>query len=205
MIKLKDVNLSFGDKKILNNLNINIKPGDKVLLNQKSGYGKTTLIKSLMGFNMLDSGEITVNHKIVNHSNIDKIRQEIFYLDQDITLPEQKTNELIFEILEYRGNKNKDINYDIDALLNEFHLNQDILNKNIKELSGGERQRVGLIIGIILNRPIWLLDEPTSALDKELKDVVKDRINKMDITALIISHDPCWTGLPTMAWRETSE
>ena len=201
MISFRNVNLSFDDNKIINNLNLNIKEGDKFLLNQKSGCGKTTLIKTIMGFTEPDSGTITINKNIINHNNINKIRADIFYLDQDVTLPELRIKDLFNEIQNYKYNKNIYKNFDLNRLISEFQLDKDILEKNIKKLSGGERQRVGLIIGILLNRPIWLLDEPTSALDDDLKYFVKKRVESLKKTVLIISHDNCWNNIPVLEWR----
>ena len=67
-----------------------------------------------------------------------------------------------------------------------------LLEQNIKDLSGGERQRVGLLIGFLLDRPVWLLDEPTSALDDAMKRKVSKFILGQDKTIVIISHDDVW-------------
>lgn len=196
MIRWEKASLSFKDIALFNNLDFFIKSGEKVLLSNKSGSGKTTLLKTALGLVPLDSGLIFVNNLKLTPHNIERIRASVFYLDQDITLPELNTEELLKEIFLYKENRDKTLDrvYLLE-LLNKLQLKPDILNKNINELSGGERQRVGLIIGMLLKRPIWLLDEPTSALDKELKEIVTSIIISLPITAIIISHDSCWNLL----------
>lgn len=198
MIKWDKANLSFKDKQLFKDMYFTVKPGEKILISNKSGSGKTTLLKTVLGLVKLDSGLIFVNEKQITPDNIDQIRGLIFYMDQDVTLPEIKVDELLEEIFLYKENRYKTLDRDIlIELLTKLQLKTDILQKNIKELSGGERQRIGLIIGLLLNRPIWLLDEPTSALDKDLKEIVTSYISTLPITAIIVSHDSCWNILKT--------
>ncbi len=198
MIKWEKANLSFKDRQVFDNLDFFVESGEKILISNKSGSGKTTLLKTALGLVKLDSGFISINDKKITPSQIDSIRSSIFYLDQDVTLPEMEVNELIREIFLYRENRNKELDKNrLFDLLRQLQLRPEILVKNIKELSGGERQRIGLIIGLLLNRPIWLLDEPTSALDKELKAIVTNIVRTLPITAIVVSHDNCWNTLKT--------
>lgn len=201
MISWENSCLQFQNKELFKNLNIKIEKNEKVILNSKSGSGKTTLIKTAIGLSKLDSGRVTIDNIELKPENLNDIRKKIFYLDQDVSLPELTLSTLLDEIFCYKLNKG--LQYSKKKLLehlNTFELNEEILNKNIKELSGGERQRVGIIIGLLLNRPIWLLDEPTSALDKTLKEKVKDTILSLPITAIVISHDSCWNTLKALNW-----
>lgn len=201
MISWYKSNLKFNEKVIFNNLNLTIGRNEKVLLSSKSGSGKTTLMKTAIGLSKLDSGKITIDGSVLTPENLNDIRKKIFYLDQDVSLPELTLSTLLEEIFSYKLNKG--VIYSKKKLLEHlktFELHEEILNKNIKELSGGERQRVGIIIGLLLNRPIWLLDEPTSALDKKLKEKVKDTILSLPITAIVISHDSCWNTLKALNW-----
>lgn len=198
MIKWEKANLSFKGKQVFDDLDFFVKSGEKILINNRSGSGKTTLLKTALGLVTLDSGFISINGENITPSRINNIRGSIFYLDQDVTLPELEINTLLEEIFLYRENRDKVLDKTklLDLLLH-LQLQPEILNKNIKELSGGERQRIGLIIGLLLNRPIWLLDEPTSALDKELKDIVTDIVHSLPITAIVVSHDSCWNVFKT--------
>lgn len=196
MIRWINADLTLGDKQIFINKDLYVSPMSKLLLRDKSGSGKTTLLKTALGLVQLDSGEIHINGKQVTASNIDRIRADIFYIDQDVTLPELQVELLINEIFSYKANKDKYYSTeDLTELLDLFQLKNKILNNNIRELSGGERQRIALIIGLLLKKPIWFLDEPTSAMDSELRKIVVDKILLQSITAIVVSHDSCWNIL----------
>ena len=84
----------------------------------------------------------------------------------------------------------------INRHLTFLELSAKVLQKRTRELSGGERQRIGLLIGFLLNRTIWLLDEPTSALDDVMKKRIAAHILSLKKTVVIISHDHCWQDNP---------
>ncbi len=137
-----------------------------------------------------------VDGLLLKHNNINEIREKIFYLDQDVSLPELKIIDMLESLFQYKFNRKKSFNMTlIKELLKEFELKEDILNNNVSELSGGERQRLGIIVGLLLDRPIWLLDEPTSALDHKLKNKVVKNIIKLSHTIIVISHDKCWQDM----------
>ncbi|NLK62165.1 MAG: ABC transporter ATP-binding protein [Fusobacteria bacterium] len=193
MIEFKNLNLKFNDKIIFENFNYKIEKNDKILLNGKSGTGKTTLFRIICGFESVNSGEILYNNEILSHKNIHKIRNKIAYISQDVDLSNDTVSNILHEIYSYRGNKN--LEYDeikIKKLLKEFLLEEDTLNKNVRDLSGGERQRLGIIISILLDREIYLLDEITSGLDETLKFKIIDYFLNSDKTILAISHDTHW-------------
>ena len=193
MLRWDNANLSFNNKKIFNNLNFTVERDTKILITNRSGSGKSTLIKTALGLTELDSGAVFINNQPLNPHNIEDIRNTVFYLDQDVTLPELNVNELIEKIFQYKGNRHLVLdNNELMDLLKDFKLEAETLRKNIKELSGGERQRIGLILGILLKRAVWVLDEPTSALDPELKELVVRKVINTKCTAIIVSHDNCW-------------
>lgn len=173
-----------------------------MLIKNRSGSGKTTLFKTALGITEISSGDIIVDRIKLTPEDINHVRSKIFYLDQDVNLPELTVDELLKEVYHYKSNRDKKLNRDyLSELFDMFKLDESHLYTNTRELSGGERQRVGLIIGFLLKRPLWLLDEPTSALDQELKDLVASEVSKLDTTALIISHDSCWDSYKTISWE----
>jgi len=179
-------------KKNFSNLNFWVQENEKVLISGKSGIGKSTLFKVLLGFETVDRGSVLFNKYKIAKEHIKTIRQQIFYLSQDIDLQNEKLKNLLDQIFEQNLNKNR-----IDQLtelLSLLELNNKILEQTTNELSGGERQRIGLLICFILNRPVWLLDEPTSALDNTMKKKIADYVLKQDKTVVIISHDAVWTA-----------
>ena len=148
------------------------------------------MFKLLLGFGTIDKGEVIFNGHKISKAHITGIREQIFYLSQDIDLRDGIINNLINEIL--RANSIKYKNDKLNELLNFLDLNIEILEQKVKDLSGGERQRIGLLICFLLDRPVWLLDEPTSALDDVMKKKIADFILDQEKTIIIISHDSVW-------------
>lgn len=193
MIKIKDIDLSFGEKQIFSNLSITINRGEKVLLKAPSGKGKSSLLKILMGFIVPDSGDVQIADKCLCSQNIKEIRSRIAYLPQELSFPKMKVEEFIKNVLDYESNRA--IPYqvkEIGKMLDSLSLPQDILSQDTTLLSGGEKQRVGILIMQLLNREIFLLDEITSALNIELKEFIASYFLKMDKTIIVVSHDEVW-------------
>jgi len=191
MIKFKSVYLKRNNKEIFSNLDFFVQKNEKVLIQGKSGIGKTTLFKILLGFETIDSGKVLFNDFEILKDTIKKIRRQIFYLSQDIDLKNEKLSSLLDEILVQNG---IDIlkRTHLRELMSFLDLNKKLLSQTIKELSGGERQRIGLLICFLLDRPVWLLDEPTSALDDRMKKKIADYVIKQEKTIVLISHDDVW-------------
>jgi len=172
-------------------LDFSVQKNEKTLIKGKSGIGKTTLFKILLGFEPIDKGRVSFNGLDIVKEHIKDIRQQIFYLSQDIDLKNEKVKTLLDEIWKHNLLKILD-NTRFPVLMNFLDLNEIILNQSVKELSGGERQRIGLFIGFLLDRPVWLLDEPTSSLDEKMKNKIMDYILGLEKTIIIISHDDVW-------------
>ncbi|MFH2057375.1 MAG: ATP-binding cassette domain-containing protein [Pseudomonadota bacterium] len=190
MILLDSISLVYNQKQLFYNKTMQVDKNEKRLLQGKSGVGKTSLLKLILGFESLDSGMIFVNQDPVDPVHIKKIRKQIFYLSQDIDLKKGMVLNFLEELLTNAG-KTVD-SYQLDDWLSFLDLDKKILNQDSADLSGGERQRLGLVIGFLLDRPIWLLDEPTSALDQEMKEKVVQKILTMEKTMIIVSHDDIW-------------
>lgn len=193
MIQFKNISLSFNNKIVFENFNLEIRQGEKLLLRAQSGKGKSTLLKLLLGFQKPDSGEILFNDKVLKKENLLYFRKNISYVSQDVNLTNKKVWDLITEIFSYKYNRHIEITKNkVLGIVKYFKLPENVFEKEVSELSGGERQRLGLIICILLDRPVWLLDEVASGLDKDMKDIVVDYVLKQNKTILIISHDKIW-------------
>ena len=194
MIQFKEISLAFGDQVVFADFNLNIAEGEKVLLRAASGRGKSTLFKLLLGFQRSDQGEILFKGRRLDRNNLCYFRRNIAYVSQDVDLRNLKVWDLINEIFDYKYNRTISITKEkVMELIDFFLLPADLITKEVGQLSGGERQRLGLIICIMLNRPVWLLDEITTGLDQESKKVLVNYVLKQHKTVLIISHDQIWS------------
>lgn len=190
MIEFKDIDISFKDKIVLNNFNLSINKGEKILISGVSGKGKSTLLKLLLGFNIPNSGNIFVDNLELNEKNITAIRKKIGYIPQSTPFLNIKIEKLIQTIFNYKENLKTKLDKNLFIkTLEEFSLDKSVLSKNINQLSGGEKQRLAFVITILLDRDIWILDEITSSLDQEMKEKVVNYILNTNKTVILVSHD----------------
>lgn len=182
------------DLTILNNVNLNIKSGQKIALVGASGGGKSTIVKLLLRFYALKAGNITIDEKPITDYNLLQLRQNIGIVPQDVILFGGSIRENIAygkqtateaEIMRAAEQANA------WEFINSFPEGLDtIVGERGVQLSGGQRQRVAIARAILKNPAILLLDEATSALDAESERVVQDALNKLmeGRTSIIIAH-----------------
>ena len=196
-IVFKGVYHKYKDQLVLENIDIHIEKGEKVAFVGQIGSGKTTLIKLLLGFQILNMGKITIGDMDVNHISNTQLRENIFYIPQKPKL----FNRTLYENITY-GIEKKPSKESILLLLDDLKL-QDIrsvfeskMDRSVgvegNELSGGQRQIVWLLRAFYRQAPVLVLDEPTAALDPATKILVMDVIKRINIgkTVIIVSHDP---------------
>lgn len=191
IIRFENVSLTYGEKEIMKNFSLQVDEGEKILITGKSGKGKSTLLRLLLGFSKQDTGNIYCREKSIEHLDFYETRQMFAYVNQDVTLRQGKVTEVLGEIAKFSGNHfGGELNKDLCEWL-EFE--NELLQKDTTQLSGGERQRLGIIIAIMLQRPVFLLDEVTSALDEGLKRKVVRFFEESNKTVIAISHDAEWS------------
>ncbi len=182
-IKLKNISLSYGFKKALSNINLNINKGDFVFILGPNGGGKSSLIKVITKLIKPTSGNVYNNEP------------NIGYLPQSLKI---KSNfpASVAEVI-YSGYKHKFLFKRkkqvarINELLNLIML-PNCKNKLINELSGGELQRVLFARAIVNNPKLLILDEPTSAMDLTFRVLLYDYLEKLNnegTTIIIITHE----------------
>jgi len=198
MIEFKNIHLQYNGKEILKELSFEIKTGEKIVVVGKSGSGKSSLFKLVLGFEKPYWGEIVFDNIKIDYKSSWDIRKKVAYIDQDVSLGDGHIFSLLDFISKIKCNSHLDFTKKkIYSLLDCFELNSEMLDKNIEELSGGERQRLAIIISVLLDRKTFFLDEITSSLDRHLKRKVADFfLKRKDWTTVIISHDPVWIENP---------
>lgn len=192
LLELKNVSKSFSENYTLQNFSYIISEGDKIIISGRSGIGKTTLFKLLLGFEQPDAGSILFRSTKYDEENIWQVRKEIAYVPQNLNIGNGNVMQL-FDSSIAISTKQKNRKTDqkkLNELLIYFELERNVLEKNLETLSGGEKQRIAIINAILLERKIYLLDEISSALDKKLKTKTIDYFfRNKDYTVLAISHD----------------
>lgn len=185
MINIINAEKKFGSLKVLQGVTLDLEQGFVYGLVGPNGCGKTTLIKSLLGLVIPDSGSVSIGG--VNCATNWEYRAQIGYLPQAPDFPSNMTlRELLNLLSEMRDQKpNRK-----DELLKLFSL-EKILDRPFGELSGGMKQRVGAVSGICFDSPILILDEPTVGLDPLIlvpfKKLIREEAAKGKLV-LLVSH-----------------
>ena len=190
MIKIDNISLSFNQQKVLDNFSLSVEQGAKVAVSGRSGSGKSSVLRCLLGFVVPEQGCIFVDGTKLDGNSIWQARRQIGYVAQEPDLGDGTVREVIDRSFEYKANHTAAGNLGrLGQLMVEFDLNESILAKNITSLSGGEKQRIALIIALLLGRKILLLDEISSALDSKSKSKVLTHIMQTDLTVIFVTHD----------------
>lgn len=191
-ICIEQVSFSYGQRDVLNTVNLVLERGHSYALIGKSGSGKSTLLNVIAGFAKPRRGTVTIHGEPVM-----KPRRETAFLFQELGLfPWQTVAEAVAMPLKIRNRQNKMSKRAIDdavkALLKDLKLDGHQHNYP-HELSGGERQRVALARTLAGEPDLLLMDEPTSALDamtrEELQVLIVNEQRKRRATLLFVTHD----------------
>ena len=202
-LEFRNIHLKYDQRQIFSGFNLEIEQYDKVLFCAPSGRGKTSLVKMLLGFVVPEAGEIFVDGMRLSGETVNAIRRQISYVSQDADIPKGLVSEVFATVFKFPVNRH--LNYQEAVLrqwLETMALPQDTLQKNVDALSGGERQRLALIMGILLDRDIWILDEITTGLDLALKTKMVELVLSYNKTILVVSHDDIYQnrGLREVSW-----
>lgn len=181
-IQVKNLNKSFGENNVFNNLNLEIKKGEIISIIGPSGKGKSTFLRCLIGLEEFSSGEIVCNRKKMgmvfqnfnlfpNKTVLENITEPLILVDKiekSIAIKKAKS------LLERVGLSDKENTYP-------------------KYLSGGQKQRVAIARALAKDPEVLLFDEPTSALDPfmtaEVLKVIEELKDNRDMTMVIVSHE----------------
>lgn len=194
MIRYENVSVKHGGVDVLKDFNLRVDEGDKVLIYGKSGIGKSTILKLLLGFTYPDSGTLYFRDRELDKRTIWEVRKQIAYVSQDLDICEGKVNDFVCDLLGYKTNSEiQDRERKTRQILELMELDTGILDKDFEDLSGGEKQRISLMAALLLERGIFLLDEVTSSVDTRLKKKIVDHFTSLEgATVLAVSHDINW-------------
>ena len=198
-IKFDDLSFAYSNKNVIDQMNLTIKPGEKVGIVGRSGAGKSTLIQLLLRFYTINQGRISIDGQNIEDVTQDSLRKNIALVTQDTSLLHRtveenikygrpdatdeemyeavrkaKAEEFIPQLVDLRGKRG------YDAFVGE---------RGVK-LSGGQRQRIAIARVFLKDAPILILDEATSALDSEVEAAIQASLDDLmqGKTVIAIAH-----------------
>jgi phospholipid/cholesterol/gamma-HCH transport system ATP-binding protein len=196
MIEVIDFKKSFGDKVVHQGITFYVRKGECLGLIGGSGTGKSVILRSLIGLEKPDSGQILidgVNITDMNETELLEIRKKVAYAFQNGALFDSMTvfENLAYPLREHFGLTEKEIEDRVFNHLADFGLegNEYVYPAN---LSGGMQKRVGLVRAMMMNPEVILYDEPTAGLDpfntKKIQDLIL-RLKARGVTSILVTHD----------------
>lgn len=198
IVELVDLKKTFGNKHVLNGVNLKIPRGKISFIVGRSGEGKSVTIKHIVGILKPTSGEIWIDNKPMHkatETEWEEARQKIGILFQDGALFDSLTvfENISFPIVNHQKESSKNLTVRVKKLLSVVGL-LGIENKYPPELSIGERKRVGLARALALTPSLLLYDEPTTSMDPLVSDLIDKLIIETQkeikkLTTIVISHD----------------
>ncbi|EML0425093.1 multidrug ABC transporter ATP-binding protein [Vibrio parahaemolyticus] len=199
-IQFDNVSFHYGENKgVINHLNLDIKPGEKVGLVGRSGAGKSTLVNLLLRFHDVEEGSIKIDGQNIADVTQDSLRSKIGMVTQDTSLLHRSIRDNILygnptaseeELL--KATKQAHAHEFIETLTDPFGnvgYDAQVGERGVK-LSGGQRQRIAISRVLLKDAPLLVMDEATSALDSEVEAAIQESLNELmqGKTVIAIAH-----------------
>jgi phospholipid/cholesterol/gamma-HCH transport system ATP-binding protein len=195
-IEFRDVHLSFDDKKILNGVSFTVRRGETKLILGRSGGGKSTTIRLVLGLLKPDSGQILVDGEDITHyteEEMMRVRQKMGMVFQEGALFDSLS---VFENVAYRlqeqGVDEETCEKEVRRMLRFVDL-EEAIDKMPSELSGGMRRRVGIARALVGDPTIVMFDEPTAGLDPPTARTICELAIKLrdleDVSSIFVTHE----------------
>jgi phospholipid/cholesterol/gamma-HCH transport system ATP-binding protein len=195
-IEFRDVHLSFDDKKILNGVSFTVRRGETKIILGRSGGGKSTTIRLVLGLLKPDSGQILIDGEdITNYTEEEmmRVRQKIGMVFQEGALFDSLS---VYENVAYRlleqGADEATVEKEVRRMLRFVDL-EDAIDKMPSELSGGMRRRVGIARALVGDPTIVMFDEPTAGLDPPTARTICELAIKLrdleDVSSIFVTHE----------------
>lgn len=198
MIEIKNLHKRFGTNKVLQGVNLDIHPGETLVIIGRSGCGKSVLLKHIVGLLIPDEGYVKLKDKIINELNkqeLYEIRKKFGFLFQGSALFDSMTVEenVSLPLVESKNGFSKNEIKKIVVEKLELVGLKNVLDIKPAELSGGMKKRVGLARALVANPEYILYDEPTTGLDPIMSDsidsLIKELSDKIKVTTVVVTHD----------------
>jgi phospholipid/cholesterol/gamma-HCH transport system ATP-binding protein len=195
-IEFRDVHLSFDDKKVLDSVSFVVRRGETKIILGRSGGGKSTTIRLILGLLKPDSGQIFIDGEDItgyNEVEMMSIRKKIGMVFQEGALFDSLS---VYDNVAYRlheqGKPEEEVEHEVRRMLQFVDL-EDAIDKMPAELSGGMLRRVGIARALVGDPPIVLFDEPTAGLDPPTARTICELAIKLrdiqDVSSIFVTHE----------------
>jgi amino acid ABC transporter, ATP-binding protein SP0709 len=195
ILKIRDLQKSFGDNPILQGLSLEVKKGEVVVILGPSGCGKSTLLRCINGLENIQGGDILLDDQSItgNQKNFHLVRQKIGMVFQSYELfPHLDVlQNLILGPTKAQERKKEEVIQEAEQLLKRVGL-LDKKHSYARQLSGGQKQRVAIVRSLLMHPEIILFDEVTASLDPEMVREVLELINDLaqeGRTMILVTHE----------------
>ncbi|MCY7134228.1 amino acid ABC transporter ATP-binding protein [Streptococcus gordonii] len=195
ILKIRDLQKSFGDNPILQGLSLEVKKGEVVVILGPSGCGKSTLLRCINGLENIQGGDILLDNQSItgNQKNFHLVRQKIGMVFQSYELfPHLDVlQNLILGPTKAQGRKKEEVIQEAEQLLKRVGLLEK-KHSYARQLSGGQKQRVAIVRSLLMHPEIILFDEVTASLDPEMVREVLELINDLaqeGRTMILVTHE----------------
>jgi molybdate/tungstate transport system ATP-binding protein len=190
MISIKNLKVNLGDF-LLQNINLDIEPGEYFIVLGPTGAGKTVLLESIAGLYPVLEGEVWIGNKEITDLSPEKREIGIVYQDQ-VLFPHLSVEKNIAFGLKMRKCPKNEVKAKIDAIIEVVGISH-LLKRSPATLSGGEKQKVALARALVTEPKVLLLDEPLSALDPETRERMQRELreihNRIELSIIHVTHD----------------
>lgn len=193
MIKIHNLIKSFGNERVINEVDINVEQGEVVVLIGSSGAGKSTLLRCINGMERPDSGIIEIENIQVTSKNLRSIREEVGMVFQQFNLFPHLTvlENICLGPIYTKKMKKDEAKKTAEDILKKVGLADKKLSYP-SQLSGGQQQRIAIARALAMKPKAILFDEPTSALDPELVGEVLSVMKELaseGMTMMVVTHE----------------
>lgn len=198
LLELRNIHKSFGSNQVLKGVNIDVAPGNSLVILGGSGSGKSVMLKNALGLMTPDSGQIMFSEQDVTHDQgkaREAMRARVGMLFQSAALFDSLTvwENVAFRLINAERMNRRDAKDRAVSALRQVRLGPDVADLRPAELSGGMQKRVGLARAIVAKPDLIFFDEPTTGLDPITADAINDLIveqtKALGAATVSITHD----------------